>query len=101
MRKVEIRESKCVQGHTAKLQSEPGFELGLCPWGGGRGEEREVTFKGHFPEARPRAGHPKQYLTFNYRTLVERKCNPFLLLLVHVIELGPRKAPVTRLSSLS
>lgn len=101
MRKLKIRESKRVQGHTAKLQSELGFELGVCPRGGGGGEEREMTFKGYFPEARPWAGHPKQYLTFNYRTLIERKCNPFLLLRVHVIELGPRKAPVTRLSSLS
>lgn len=93
MRKLKIGECKCVQGHPAKLPSELGFELGLCPWGGGGGEEREVTCKGHFPEARPWAGHPTQQVTFNYRTLAEGKCNPFFLLIAHVIELGPERCP--------
>lgn len=45
---------------------------------GGGGEKREETFMGHFALASPYAGQPKQRLTFNYRVLIGKKCNPFL-----------------------
>lgn len=52
----------------------------VCPWEGGGEEKREETSMGHIAVARPRAGHPKQCLTLNYRVLIGKKCNPFLFL---------------------
>lgn len=45
---------------------------------GGGGEKRKETFMGHYTVAEPFPGHSKQYLTFDYWMLIERKCNPCL-----------------------